>query len=52
MTAGNLPGKKDMERTVYRKPSWLKKAEYSWEKNEKLYIRKISMYIKSSRMVR
>lgn len=31
MTTGNLPGKKDMERTVHRKPRWFKKAEYSWK---------------------
>ena len=40
MTAGNLPGKKDMERTVHRKPSWFKKAEYSWEKMKNYISRK------------
>lgn len=34
---GNLPGKKDMERTAYRKPTWFKAAGNSRE-NWKIFI--------------
>lgn len=40
MIAENLPGKKDMERTVYRKPRWFKRAGYSWENVKNFLSRK------------